>query len=634
MNELSKRLADTVPPNWRRAAVYAFDLFAVLTAWLFGGVLALNFTTPANYWLELVVALLVLIPLEAVIFRYSGLYRGIWIFSSLQDLQRIAKAVTMSCVVVAAALLVSRGRTELPASLGIIYPALLFLIMGGGRAIYRTWNETLMASSREGRQKPVIVVGGGRQAATVVQSLAMSADWRVVGLLDDDPGHQRREIYGVAVLGRTRDLAEWAKKLDVRHGVLAVDATTDQKRVLEQFAAAEIVPLTLPTLRELNAAFGPAANAETLRPLDLNDLIGRPAVTVDFAEVRKMVAGKSVLVTGAGGSIGSELCRQMASVAPAQLILFESSEFALYQVTEELQRLAPDVDVVPLVGDVKDSVWIGEVMRRYSPALVFHAAAYKHVPLMEDNNAWQAVRNNVLGTYVVAQAAIRAEVREFVLVSTDKAINPTNVMGATKKLAEMVCMALHASQNRTRFEIVRFGNVMGSAGSVIPKFKEQIERGGPVTVTHPEITRYFMSIPEASQLVLQAAAMGDGGEIFVMDMGEPVRIADLAADLIRLSGRRSDAVRIVFTGLRPGEKLFEEPLAEDEQLRETHHPKLRIAKGLPVATGWLDELLDWVKDAKVRPDAEVRRDLRRWLDDYKPSTPPELRSVSSSSASR
>jgi FlaA1/EpsC-like NDP-sugar epimerase len=207
-------------------------------------------------------------------------------------------------------------------------------------------------------------------------------------------------------------------------------------------------------------------------------------------------------------------------------------------------------------------------------------------------------------------------------------------MGATKKLAEMVCMALHASQSRTRFEIVRFGNVMGSAGSVIPKFKEQIERGGPVTVTHPEITRYFMSIPEASQLVLQAAAMGDGGEIFVMDMGEPVRIADLAADLIRLSGRRSDAVRIVFTGLRPGEKLFEEPLAEDEHLRETHHPKLRIAKGLPVAPGWLDELLDWVKDAKVRPDAEVRRDLRRWLDDYKPATPPELRSVSSASSSR
>jgi FlaA1/EpsC-like NDP-sugar epimerase len=259
--------------------------------------------------------------------------------------------------------------------------------------------------------------------------------------------------------------------------------------------------------------------------------------------------------------------------------------------------------------------------------VVFHAAAYKHVPLMEENNAWQAVRNNVLGTYVVAMAALRAQVPEFVLVSTDKAVNPTNVMGASKRLAEMVCQSLQGTQRDTRFEIVRFGNVLGSTGSVIPKFQAQIRKGGPITVTHPEITRYFMSIPEASQLVLQAAAMGEGGEIFVLDMGQAIRIADLAKQMIRLSGRREDEVQIVYTGLRPGEKLYEELLANDEQTRPTHHPKVRIAKARPVADGWLDELLDWLRAPGPRSDAEVRRDLRRWVPEYQPATPPALKPV-------
>jgi len=273
-----------------------------------------------------------------------------------------------------------------------------------------------------------------------------------------------------------------------------------------------------------------------------------------------------------------------------------------------------------LAGDVKDAIRVDEVIARYRPHVIFHAAAYKHVPLMEDDNAWQAVRNNVLGTWQVARSAVAYGVSRFVLVSTDKAVNPTNVMGATKRLAERVCQAL-ASRGKTQFEIVRFGNVLGSAGSVIPKFQEQISVGGPVTVTHPEITRFFMSIPEAAQLVLQAGSMGQGGEIFVMDMGEPVRIAELARDMIRLSGRSEEEVRVVFTGLRPGEKLYEEVLADSEHTRATHHPKLRIARAQSVEDGWLDALLLWLRQRRAVGASEVRGELRRWVPEYSPSHP-------------
>jgi FlaA1/EpsC-like NDP-sugar epimerase len=364
-----------------------------------------------------------------------------------------------------------------------------------------------------------------------------------------------------------------------------------------------------------------------VRPIDLEDLLGRSPVHIDTPEIRDLLFERVVMVTGAGGSIGSELCRQIARLQPAQLVLFENNEFALYALAEELVEHFPEVAIVPLAGDVKDAGWIGEVMRRHTPSVVFHAAAYKHVPLMEEHNSWQAVRNNVFGTYVVALAAQRAKVPKFVLVSTDKAVNPTNVMGATKRLAEMVCQALEGGGGATRFEMVRFGNVLGSTGSVIPKFRMQIAKGGPVTVTHPEITRYFMSIPEASQLVLEAAAMGQGGEIFVLDMGDPVRIADLARDMIRLSGHSEDEIRIVYTGLRPGEKLYEELLSDGEHTGPTYHPKLRIAKARLVPAGWIDDLLEWLKSPTPRTDAEVRRDLRRWVPEYQPATPPALKAI-------
>jgi FlaA1/EpsC-like NDP-sugar epimerase len=321
------------------------------------------------------------------------------------------------------------------------------------------------------------------------------------------------------------------------------------------------------------------------------------------------------MVTGAGGSIGSELCRQIARFAPAKLVFFEHTEFALYRITEEFRDLFPEVPFVGFVGDVKDAERVREVIAAQGPAIVFHAAAYKHVPLMERDNAWQAVRNNVLGTYTVAAEAVAARVPRFVLVSTDKAVNPTNVMGATKRLAEIACEALQPADRSTRVSVVRFGNVLGSAGSVIPKFQEQVARGGPVTVTHAEATRYFMSIPEASQLVLQAAALGLGGQIFVLEMGKPVRIVDVARTIIQLCGRSEEEIEIRFIGLRPGEKLHEEVFSSDELTDRTEHPSVRVARVRPVDPGVLGALLAEVR-RPVRTDQETREFLHRWLPEY------------------
>jgi len=357
---------------------------------------------------------------------------------------------------------------------------------------------------------------------------------------------------------------------------------------------------------------------DTMRPVEVEDLLGREPVHIDAAHVHHVFAHRTILVTGGGGSIGSELCRQLANFEPEKLILLEISEFSLYSITEWFASHHPEVTIIPLIGDVRDEARIEEIFSIWHPQAVFHAAAYKHVPLMETGNAWQAVSNNVLGTLRLARCAHRHGVERFVLISTDKAVNPTNIMGATKRLAEMVCQAFSASGN-TRFGVVRFGNVLGSSGSVVPKFQAQIAQGGPVTVTHPEITRYFMSIPEAAQLVLQAAAQEESGQIFVLDMGEPVKIVDLARSMIRLSGYTEAQIAIEFTGLRPGEKLYEELLADAEQTLPTPHPKLRIARSRQVEENFLSNLQNWLEYSTPLDDETVRRNIRQWVVEYAPS---------------
>jgi FlaA1/EpsC-like NDP-sugar epimerase len=358
-------------------------------------------------------------------------------------------------------------------------------------------------------------------------------------------------------------------------------------------------------------------NVSQLRPVDVEDLLGRDAVDLDQSGLIELISGNVVFVSGAGGSIGSELCRQIIKYKPQLLICYDLSEFALYQLEHDLRSLSMPIEALWIVGDVKNAQRLKLLLAKHSPSVVFHAAAYKHVPMMETNNVSEALLNHVIGTHTLAKLCQDAGVAKFVLVSTDKAVNPTNVMGASKRLAEMVIQGLQNDVG-TRFVMVRFGNVLGSSGSVVPKFREQIAAGGPITITHPEITRYFMSIPEAAQLVMQAGLMGEGGEIFVLDMGEPVRIVDLAKDMIKLSGFRDGEIDIEFIGLRPGEKLYEELLADDETSQPTPHHKLRIASARVVDARWVTDLLSWVETVIDKEETLIKRELKMWVEEYSP----------------
>ncbi|QGZ54020.1 polysaccharide biosynthesis protein [Paraburkholderia acidiphila] len=615
--------------RWLSIGAFAFDLCAVIAAWLMAYVIRFNGPVPFPYMHSGLRALVFVLIAYAVTFRSYGLYRGMWVFASLPDLVRIAKAVGMGALAVVIGTALLQPQPIVPRSVWVVSPMLLFLIMGGSRALYRSAKEFYRYGGLVGQGKPVFVIGAGTAGANLVRELKRSGEWRLVGLLDDDPVKLGRELYGYRVLGTINDLHRLSAQMKVEHVIIAVPSASPEvhRRIATLCVRACVKALTLPALTALGEE---QATLARVRRIDLEDLLGREPVHIETAHVDSLLKSRVVMVTGAGGSIGSELCRQIMGFGPAQLVALDSSEFALYRLNEELRESYPEVEVLPAIGDVKDSLVLDRIMETYRPHIVFHAAAYKHVPLMEELNAWQAVRNNVLGTYRVARAAIRHDVARFVLISTDKAVNPTNVMGASKRLAEMVCSALQQSAgNRTRFEIVRFGNVLGSAGSVIPKFQEQIARGGPVTVTHPEITRFFMTIPEASQLVLQASSMGEGGEIFILDMGQPVRIADLAHDLIRLYGFTQEQIHVVFTGLRPGEKLYEELLADDETTTRTPHPKLRIARARDVPADLLEQLLPWLMQLRVVSDDQVRRDLHRWVPEYQMPASVPLRSVAS-----
>lgn len=575
--------------TWLALIVFFFDLSAVVVAWLAAYLIRFNGEVPPDFKESALWALVWSLPIHGLAFRIFGLYRGIWVFASLPDLLRIVRAVGASTLAVMIGAAMLQPNPIIPRSVFIVAPVFLFLIMGGARALYRTTREFYRYGGLIAQGKPVLLLGAGNAGASLVRELTRSSEWRLVGLLDDDPAKRGREIQGYKILGPISELQRWTAELKAEHVIIAMPSAPLEihRQVATLCVRAGVRALVLPALTPLTQG---QAFLSRIRQINLEDLLGREPITIDTAHVEMLLKDRVVMVSGAGGSIGSELCRQILRFAPAQLIAFEFSEYAMYTLTEELRDKFPGLSVVPIVGDAKDSLLLDQVMQRYAPYIVFHAAAYKHVPLMEELNAWQAVRNNVLGTYRVGRAAIRWGIKHFVLISTDKAVNPTNVMGASKRLAEMACQALQQTTQFTQFETVRFGNVLGSAGSVVQKFEKQIATGGPVTVTHPEITRFFMTIPEASQLVLQASSMGQGGEIFILDMGQPVRIVDLARDLIRLYGFADGQVKLIYTGLRPGEKLYEELLACDEATLPTPHIKLRIARAREVPSALLDEV--------------------------------------------
>jgi FlaA1/EpsC-like NDP-sugar epimerase len=609
------------PINPRTFFALLHDVVVAIIAWFSAYLLRFNFAIPEEFTISMLQSLSWVVSLQAAVFIAFGLYRGVWRFASVSDLKRIFLAVASATALIIAALFMLQTGIVIPRSVIILDPILLILMMGGSRFVYRAWKEHQLYGVTLKQGNPVIILGAGEAAVALVKDLARSPQWQVVGLLDDDSSMLGREVFGVKIKGKINDLATVSKRLNVDHVIVAMPSAHHQKRrqAIELANQLGLEVLTVPAIDDLISG---KVSVSQIRKVDVEDLLGRDAVKLDNSGLQKLIDHQTVMVTGAGGSIGSELCRQVVKFNPSILICLDISEFSLYQLEQELSAQKLPTKLVYVTTDVKNKTRLANLLAEYKPSVVFHAAAYKHVPMMETGNVWEALSNNVIGTHTLAQACKEAGVAKFVLISTDKAVNPTNVMGASKRLAEMVCQGLqdNLAENTTgtRFVIVRFGNVLGSSGSVIPKFREQIAKGGPVTITHPEITRYFMSIPEAAQLVMQAGLMGKGGEIFVLDMGEPVKIAALAADMIRLSGLQPDEIKIEYVGLRPGEKLYEELLADDEHTMPTPHEKLRIAQARKSDTAWVKRLLEWIEGATNVDENLLKTELAVWVEEYSP----------------
>ena len=558
-----------------------------------------------------------IIAVYLALFALLKVPQSMWRFSGFGEVKRLTWACLGAGMACAAAVM-GLQLYGVPRSVLALHPIVTLMSVCMLRIAYRMLYEHSRAQITGGDKevRRALILGAGQAAKRLMAGIHQQG-WIVMGMLDDDPAKQGGRIAGVPVLGPLEAVSDRSVLGAATHLIIALPgaASRQRRRAFDLASSVGLPVLTVPSADELRTGSG---EVERLRDIEPEDLLGREPVELDERGIDLVLHGKTVLVTGAGGSIGSELCRQVARYQPARLVLVELSEFNLYTIEQQLGQLFPDLPLVRLICDVKDQPNLQRIFATWRPQMVFHAAAYKHVPLMEEHNAAAAVRNNTMGTYHAALAAALCGAERFVLISTDKAVNPTNVMGATKRAAEMVVSSLAVDHPTTRFMAVRFGNVLGSSGSVIPKFKEQIARGGPITVTHPDIIRYFMTIPEAARLVIQAAAIGESGQVLVLDMGDPVKIVDLARDMIKLSGRGVDDIRIVFTGLRPGEKLYEELLADADATIATAVPQLRIAK-LESREGSIAELLQRAAESGAMTDEQVRDELTRVVPEYRPA---------------
>ncbi len=568
-----KRWADRL---LNRSMAFLHDMLMIPFAWLGAYVLRFNLEgVPEHFWHHALIGLLMVMPVQGAVFWLFGLYRGVWRFASLPDMLRIGKAVVAGLLLINVLFWLINGFTGVPRSVPILYGILLMIFLSGPRMVYRFFKDQ---GSRSSEAKRVLIVGAGSAGEMLARDLLRNArrEFLPVGFVDDDSAKQGREIHGLRVMGSCTQLPKISQKLAVDIIILAVPSANKQQmqHIIEAVEATGVPFRTIPPLKEL---MSDRVSVEQLREVMIDDLLGREPVALDWQAIKSGLSGRTVLVTGAGGSIGSELCRQLAGLSIKSLILVDNSEYNLFNIERELLALCPGLKVSPHLNSVTEAAGIGRLFAHYRPEVVFHAAAYKHVPLLE-HQMREAIINNVLGTRNVAEAADRCGTAEFVLISTDKAVNPANVMGVTKRIAELYCQNLN-QRSQTRFITVRFGNVLGSTGSVVPLFKEQIEKGGPVTVTDPQIQRFFMTTKEACQLIMQASVMGQGGEIFVLDMGQSVRIQYLAEQMIRLSGfKPNEDIMIEYIGLRPGEKLYEELFHEQESLAATTHEKILQAR--------------------------------------------------------
>ena len=604
----------------RRTVVTAADALTIFLAWQATYLFRLGFR---NWLVERpgydIWVILGIVGVYLAVMRLMGIERGTWRYVNFVDIGRLTMTCLVAGLLSAVAVLMAQ-LVQIPRAVLALHPVMSLMGLALTRLVFRMMYEQSRTSrlGADPRLRRALVLGAGEAGRLLVAGV-QHRGWKIVGFLDDDRGKRGTRVAGVPVLGPLDRLRDPDTVDGISHLVMAMpSATGEQRRRVVELATGTGLPvLTVPSSTELA---GGRSRIERVRDIEPEDLLGREHVKMDNAAVVQAIGGKTVLVTGAGGSIGAELCRQIARLAPRRLVLLELSEYALYAIDQELSERFPALPLSLWVGDIKDRALLDRCFAQERPQWVFHAAAYKHVPLMEGDNAFAAVRNNIGGTYELAQAAAASGVERFVLISTDKAVNPTNVMGATKRAAEMVISHEAAGGADTRFVAVRFGNVLGSSGSVIPKFKEQIARGGPVTVTHPEITRYFMTIPEAVQLVLQAGVLAQSGQVFVLDMGEPVKIAELARQMIHLSGHSEDEIPVVFTGLRPGEKLYEELLADADTTLPTAHPRLRIARlSQDVDEAWMQAMRDLVRrDPQGMDSLEVKRALQHLVPEYRP----------------
>ena len=582
---------------------YSVDVLLVCMGWIVAFWLRFNLDLPEEYAAALLRTIVFPVLIYAATLLLFGVHRQLWRYTGMPELGRLGWAVLSGGSLTVVAVMWS-GLQGFPRSVLILHPVIMLVLLGGIRATWRFIAEQQYGHYKEVTQ--LLIFGTLSDVADVIRTLKTSQQWLVVGIISPQQDEVGRYVQGIPVLGELASITRVVARTRVQAGLIACPhGSTHRRETLLKASEAGIPLLSLPRPDEWLRQ-----QSSELRKIDLEDLLGRDSVKLDEVGLSELFAGQCVLVTGAGGSIGSELCRQIARFGISRLVCVDASEFATYMLEQELRTAHPQLHAQYFTANVREPDRLKAIFKICQPGLVFHAAAYKHVPLMEQQNEIEATRTNVLGTLNVARISGEFGVKRFVLISTDKAVNPANIMGATKRMAELVVQTVAQEYTNTAFVPVRFGNVLGSSGSVVPLFSQQIAQGGPVTVTHPDIVRYFMTIPEAARLVLQAGLIGKSGQIYVLDMGEPVKIADLARIMIRLSGKSEQDIPIIYTGLRPGEKLYEELLANDESTEPTPHPKLRIAKIRCEQYLELEKITDWLDAQGAAPDSVQ---IRAWL---------------------
>ena len=586
-----RKWVGTVHP---RAAVVFHDLLVTALAWWVAKELRYALDPKLIVGFESYEFPIVLL-VQGLVYSWTGLYKGVWRFASLPDLWNILRAAIVGTVAIGVSLFLYGRLDGVPRSVLLLYPFVLSLFLGTPRLAYRFWKDSRIDLFVNAKTQRVLIVGADSAGEALSRDLHRDTRYVVVGFVDDRRSLRGARINGKPVLGMLEQLPEVAKEAAVQMLLIALPGASarQMRQVVELCDRTGLPYRTVPKLEDVVAG---RAQFNQIKEVSIEDLLGRDAVELDWTRIRETLTGRRVLVTGGGGSIGSELCRQVARLGVQALTIVESCEYNLYQISQELRAAYPELLLNSVLADCGDAVAMRRLFAETKPQVVFHAAAYKHVPMLQ-GQLRTAVRNNVMATRNVADLSSESGVECFVLISTDKAVNPTSVMGACKRIAEIYCQNLNAHSN-THFITVRFGNVLDSAGSVVPLFRQQIHAGGPVTVTHPEISRYFMTIPEATQLILQAAAIGQGGEIFALDMGEPVKIRDLAEQMIRLAGKKPGTeIPIVYTGLRSGEKLFEELFHPLENYSATTHAKIFLAQHRPVSWDLLQAQVARAADA-------------------------------------